>query len=269
MHAFMSRFGTTAFPLAAIVAVASVTVSPARGAAFATFDQTTDTIQAAGQTVIGTTATYEAVVQFTNGLQAGGNIYNEWTNFLEDKQLNVGPTYVFGYNHPVSSDANTFPATLSLNTWHHVAYVLDGTQERFYLDGTLVGSRGASGGDVGDSDGLGFVGGVFRDGVVRGGFLGEIDSLRLSKVARYSGNSFVPTIGNLPTDANTLLLYNFEEPPGSPTIADSSGNGHTGTVGVGFPGATSPTLLPEPGGAAIIVCAAGPLLRRRARARRS
>ena len=97
------------------------------------------------------------------------------------------------------------------------------------------------------------------------GFLGLIDSLRLSNVARYSGNSFVPTIGNLSPDANTLLLFNFDESPGSTTIADLSGNGHTGTLATGFREATPPTLSPEPGGATMIGVAVAAMLRRRPR----
>jgi len=271
MNAFTSCLtapGRLSLVAAATAVSLSLCTASARGAAFATFDETTDTISVTGQTIIGNTATYEATLQFTDALQGGGMVFNEWTNFLEDKQFNIGPTYVFGYAHPVSPDANTVAATIALNAWHHVAYVLDTNQERFYLDGTLIGSKSLGGGDVGDSDGLPFVGAVPRDSVVASSFRGLIDSLRISDTARYSGNSFVPTIGDLPTDANTLLLFNFDEPPGSTTIADASGNGHTGTLGTGFREATSPTLAPEPGGAAILAGAAAALLRRRQRNRR-
>ncbi|NQU20164.1 MAG: PEP-CTERM sorting domain-containing protein [Candidatus Nealsonbacteria bacterium] len=68
----------------------------------------------------------------------------------------------------------------------------------------------------------------------------------MSDSARYSGISFTPPTGDLTSDANTQLLYNFNDPPGSTTVLDESPFGRTGTLGVGFGGATSPTLVPEP-----------------------
>jgi hypothetical protein len=44
-------------------------------------------------------------------------------------------------------------------------------------------------------------------------------------------------------DGNTLVLYNFDEPPGNRVLKDLSGSGHTGTLGTGLPGATSPSLV--------------------------
>jgi len=79
--------------------------------------------------------------------------------------------------------------------------------------------------------------------------VGYLDSVRLSNSARYTGGSFAAPSGDLGNDANTLLLYNFNEAPGSTTVADGSSNGWTGTLGDGFDGATSPQLMaavPEP-----------------------
>jgi hypothetical protein len=231
--------------LAALVWTAGDARAQSAGSA-AFFDEATDTIQVSGQTTIGTTSTYEAVVSFpTSG--ASGRVFNEWTNFQEDKLLEVGLSYIFGFNFPDSAggiQANDL--TLSTDTWHHVAYVDDGSQERLYLDGTLVASQVNGSGDVGDSDGLAHVGAIFRDGVVRPGFVGHIDSLRISNTARYSGESFTAPTGDLASDADTLLLYNFNDPAGSTTVADSSGNGRTGTLGAGFGGATSPELGAAP-----------------------
>jgi hypothetical protein len=49
------------------------------------------------------------------------------------------------------------------------------------------------------------------------------------------------------SDANTLLLYNFDEPPGSATVADGGPLGRTGTLGQGFETATSPQPGSLPG----------------------
>ena len=229
------------FIVTALVAVASVSQA---GVAF--FDDLTDTIEVSGQTVFGTAATYEAIVLWPSAHGGGGStIFNEWQNFFEDKYLAVvpGPSgALYGYNHPINGGSVLTGATpVSFDQWHHVAFVYDGSEERLYLDGTLVQSRPASG-DISDADGLGYVGGIFRDGAARDSFIGLIDVLRLSDVARYTGSSFTPPSPDMTSDANTVLLYTFDEAPGSTTVADGSSLTRTGTLGAGFGGATSPLL---------------------------
>ncbi len=225
--------------LAALVLGASSAQAQSAGSA-AFFGESTDTIQVSGQTVIGTTSTYEAVISFpTSG--ASGLLFNEWTWGEEDKMLGAGFSDITGYNYPNVLRVLVGSVTLSPNVWHHVAFVYDGSQEHIYLDGTLVASRAASG-EVGDASGLAHIGAIFRDGSINSGFVGYMDSLRISNVARYSGQSFTPPSGDLASDANTQLLYNFNDAEGSPTVQDSSPNGRTGTLGAGFTGATSPQL---------------------------
>jgi hypothetical protein len=227
------------------LAVGGVVVSFDASAAWAgsaLFAAGTDSIQVAGQTEVGDTATYEAVVLFPEGTGAFGVVFNEWTDFSEDKQLYLGPTAFQGYAYP-----RGFPTGLIANPnltreqWHHVAFVADASEERLYVDGVLVSSR-AAGGDIGDGTGLGYVGAIPRDGNCVHGFVGQIDSLRISDVARYSGPSFEAPIGDLTSDENTVLLYNFNEPAGSTTVNDESPLDRAGTLGLGCAGATSPEL---------------------------
>jgi concanavalin A-like lectin/glucanase superfamily protein len=232
---------TLAFMITALVAFASVSQA---GVAF--FDDVTDTIEVSGQTVFGTAATYEAIVLWPSAHGGGGStLFNEWQDFVEDKYLAVvpGPSGgLYGYNHPVNGGSVITGATpVSFDQWHHVAFVYDGSEERLYLDGTLVQSRPASG-DISDGDGLGYVGGIYRDGAARDSFIGLIDVLRLSDVARYTGSSFTPPSPAMTSDANTVLLYTFDDAPGSTTVADASSLARTGTLGAGFGGATSPIL---------------------------
>lgn len=227
--------------LAGVLVVLNLLLCPGAFAQFAHFARNTDTIEISGSIVLGSSATYEArVIPTTDVL---GKIYNEWHSGQDDKQLRVSrqgiSAYAFPVNAPVFFD---IPASISDNAFHHVAYVYDGSEERIYLDGFLLAKRPA-GGDIGDYWPMATgIGALFRDGYVHPAFVGYIDSIRISNNARYSGTSFVPPSGDLAPDANTLLLYNFSEAAGSATVADSSGNGHTGTLGIGFGGATSPEL---------------------------
>ena len=220
-------------------------------ASYILFDQSTDTIDVTGQITIGTSITYEARILFTDDYNGIGKIFNEWTNAREDKRLYAGPQGFGGYNYPTAPSGTPIYSNspLTINNSHHIAYVYDGSEERLYLDGQLKESRTASG-NVGDGSGHAHIGAIFRDGKINSGFIGYMDTLRISDTARYSTSSFLPAGGDLSSDANTLLLYNFTELSGSSTVLDLSGNGHDGTLAVGFSGATSPTFsapVPIPG----------------------
>jgi hypothetical protein len=62
-------------------------------------------------------------------------------------------------------------------------------------------------------------------------FNGALDEVRISNVARYTGNFSVPT-APFAADANTLGLWSFDAGSGQ-TAADESGNGNNGRLGSG------------------------------------
>jgi hypothetical protein len=237
----------------------------------ARFDAVTDTIGIDGQTVLGTAATFEARVLLQPG--GSGSIYMEQVSGREDKRLalnETGPAAI-GFTLPTNQTTFFAPATVSTGVFHHIAFVRDGTEERLYLDGSLVGSRSVSG-DIDDSPNTApAVGAQFFDqtAILSNAFIGLIDTLRISNVARYSGASFSAPTGDLGSDAGTLILYNFNAADLSGNqLADLSGNGHTGTLGAGFVGATAPEILsavPEPGVWALMLGGACLLLTRRRR----
>ncbi len=235
--------------LLAGVALACAAISSSAVAQVAFFSRNTDTIRLPGATVLGTTATYETRILLLPGSPAGARVWNEHLAAGEDKTLIVAPTSLYGYAWPVASpNALVISTAVTTCAWHHIAYVKDTNQERMYLDGVLVGSRSSSG-SVSNATGgaaVAAVGAIRRtEGIFNGGFLGFIDTLRISNVARYSAN-FSPPPGDLSTDANTLLLLNFNEPRGATTVADLSGHGENGSLTQWFSGATLPELCPSP-----------------------
>ena len=230
------------------------------------FNDSTDTIRVDGNTTLGSAATYEALIQFP-AAAANGVVFNEWENSVEDKGLFGGTATVSGISYP-AGNLIVPTVTLGLNQWHHIAYVYDGSEQRMYLDGNLVGSTTGSGPISNSSSGVPFVGALIRGSLIPS-FQGYMDTLRISDIARYSGASFTAPTGDFTTDANTQLLYNFNEAPGSTVAVDSSGFGRDGTLGTGFAGATSPEFVaatPEPTSTLLLLGSGAMLLLRRRRA---
>lgn len=111
-------------------------------AGVARFERTTDTISVSGGLSLGNAATFEARILLTHPITNYAFVFNEWTDGQEDKTLvlSTGPM-LYGFAYPVGGSGLTASDILSLNEWHHIAYVYDGTEERLYLDGSLRASR--------------------------------------------------------------------------------------------------------------------------------
>ncbi|MFH0908282.1 MAG: LamG-like jellyroll fold domain-containing protein [bacterium] len=239
------RHGVWGLRLSAVGAltVGALFLGPSSGSADVTngvlsFTRVNDTVQIGGQTELTNAVTFEAVFRLA-AANSTGAIFNEWTADEEDKQLWVGPN-ILRANGILSGGNIDANVSVSVDAWHHVAYVYDGSEQRFYLDGVLVSNRATSG-NFDSSSGQGYLGGNPHPGWSNS-FIGCLDSFRISTTARYAGASFTPPQGDIATDPGTALLYNFNESPGSSIIYDLSGNGHTGTLGTGFSGATAPAL---------------------------
>lgn len=217
-------------------------------AQYAVFDQVSDTIAIPGNTTVGGALTIEARVRFCESLpstDAHGHIFAEQESALEEKTLRGGATGIVGWAH---RGLGEFPlgvtVPVSENVWHHVAFVVQGSEERLYLDGVLAGSRVLSG-SVTNSAGSAMAVGALRDvdaPPYRNSFRGVLDEVRVSNVVRYSGSAFNPPTGDLASDGNTVLLYHFNG-----NANDSSPSGFHGTLGIGFSGATSPLITDAAG----------------------
>jgi hypothetical protein len=112
--------------------------------------------------------------------------------------------------------------TVTLNVWHHVAAIYDGSQMRVYLDGALDGSQPYTWTPPNIST-------LFRIGretyiYAPFNYNGQIDEVRVSAGARYTGNFSAQK--HLTADATTKGLWRFD----GQTANDSSGNGNNGTL---------------------------------------
>ncbi|WP_374711143.1 LamG domain-containing protein [Roseiflexus sp.] len=106
---------------------------------------------------------------------------------------------------------------LQANQWYHVAATYDNGTARVFVNG-VAGTSGS-------------VGTVSHMPVVRlggmtgyGSFAGQIDDVRISRIARYTGN-FTPPSAPLTADTETVALYVFDEGSGQ-TASDASENGY-------------------------------------------
>ena len=117
----------------------------------------------------------------------------------------------------------------NLNAWHHIAVTRDGANTaRIFIDGVLRGT--VSGTVAPTTTGLGAFGIGDAGDAADEYFPGLLDEVRISNIARYTGN-FTPQTAPFSPDANTVALYHLDEGTGQ-TLADASGNGRNGFLGI-------------------------------------
>jgi hypothetical protein len=97
--------------------------------------------------------------------------------------------------------------TVQVNTWTHLAYVRFQGTWSWYINGSLSGS-GSDLTDIVFTDEQMFIG--YGGEKTAQHFRGNIDELRVSKIARYTAAGFVPSVEPFPTK-------------GEPTIGETSG----------------------------------------------
>ncbi len=127
-------------------------------------------------------------------------------------------------------DYNTAGTYLTIGQWRHVAVVFDaGYDAHFYVDGNLVQTVPDSAPPIGSSRDL-LIGRNPCESEAAEPWNGQIDEVRIWTTARTAqqiayGVLAVPAAGT----PNLAGFWRFEENTGA-TTADSSGNGHTGTL---------------------------------------
>ena len=106
-----------------------------------------------------------------------------------------------------------------LGGWYHLAAVFDNNADSIslYLDGFRLMNTSFNQDNYNSAATL-FIG---------NGWKGRIDELRFSDTVRYSGPAYNIQTTPFTNDANTIALWHFDEPIGSTSFADSSGNSNT------------------------------------------
>ena len=108
-------------------------------------------------------------------------------------------------------------------SWSHVAVTYNGTTLKIWVNGVEDFSVDATG-SISDSGNPLYIG---TDISNSHNFEGIIDEVRISNTVRYT-STFTPST-SFSSDGNTVALWKFNEGSGT-TAADSSSNGHTGTL---------------------------------------
>lgn len=228
---------------------------------YARFSVASDTIRIQGNTVFNQgDFTYEMRIRFTPGAPRG-HVISEQRDTYEDKVVTLaanGGYLVTGCQ--LLPGSGYFSGTLPnfpQDQWMHLAYVHEGPNVKFYVNGSLVQTRAQNQCYV-DHPGSWMSIGMFRYGAGWNGgsapfpsFLGDLDWIRVSSGARYTDNFTPPYECEVSSDSQTQLLLKFNEPAGTTTLTDESPNHFVCNPGLPVsPGvtATAPTLGLTSGG---------------------
>ena len=173
------------------------------------------------------------------GTATSGAIVARWDTGTPAKsfEVYVGGSKLVG---AMSTDGNatvtTTTGTTNVNddVWHHGAYIRNGNVQTLYVDGVSEGTPGSATGVWFTSAAEVTVGAQGTVASPNFFYTGNVDEVRISDIARETGN-FTPQTEQYTSDANTLLLIHSGEDivsgtTGSgATFVDSGNTGHTVT----------------------------------------
>jgi 3',5'-cyclic AMP phosphodiesterase CpdA len=127
---------------------------------------------------------------------------------------------------------------LPIGSWHHVAGIHDQREVRLYVDGKLVGTRAAVGRRKVNEHPFYIGADPDRRGAPNRFFSGKIDEVRVSKVARYTGDGYDMPLRH-EADNDTILLLHMDKTLGVFHPDQSARSAHGVAVGEGA------RLMPE------------------------
>jgi hypothetical protein len=227
-----------------LAATAGLWLQASASAQSAQFSNPTDTVKVFGETVLGASFTIEAVLMRQSAEGGSNRVFGEQLDSQEDKGFSVSASGIGGsvWSGACNPSGLGTSTTVPVGEWHHVAFVRDGGAFTIYIDGqvSLTGpascpSFNAAGGNMA----IGAFPYTFQ-AYVQPSFIGRIDWFRVSSVARYTAPFAVPC--EPASDNATVMLFKFNDPPGTTNPVDSGPSHFNATVGTGFPDATSPVF---------------------------
>ena len=131
-----------------------------------------------------------------------------------------------GSNRSVFSQTTTSHG-ISNSTWHHCAMVRNGNEFNVYIDGNSKVNQTSSG-TIATGGGICF--GAYMSRIETAASLqGYFDEMRVSKIARYTGN-FTPSTTVFTDDADTVLLIHSDSTQGNTTVSDDASSGRPKTI---------------------------------------
>ena len=228
---------TAMIAVASAMAAGTMSFAASSERGVARFTLPSDTIRIQGNTVFpGTDWTYELHIRLDAGLPPRGGfaIVSEQRDTFEDKSLGIVDDAFFkadtrGAN--CGSDPAVSPVPVNVpNHWRHLAWVRSGSSLRLYVDGLIDSEWTSTPSCTGNHPGSWMSIGMFRYGAgyipgpIIAAFSGDLDWIRISKVARYTQEFVPPCEAELVADADTELLLRFNEGPGATVLIDESPN---------------------------------------------
>ena len=175
-----------------------------------------DAVQVPGTGPLTIEAWIQPAANNESGLLIVGGNDNGWSFELNGGQLTLWVETTTGWF------SNEHPTALQGGQWYHVAATYDSNAIRTYVDGNAANPTATGNLRQGSLLRLGGIDGyAYYDGT--------IDEVRISNMLRYNGSFTMPDAPfNL--DANTLLLWHFDEGVGQ-TVNDISASNIDGTLG--------------------------------------
>jgi hypothetical protein len=151
------------------------------------------------------------------------------TNLTDDSSITVNQFQIwYTYGGPSQGTidwrfgATTWKSgtTVAVDTWHHIALVRSGGTTKMYVNGTSDGNTSSNTNDLGTTtyDKLYF--GIIQ-ATGNNEFYQNMDEIRVSTVARYTGN-FTPSTSEFTNDSDTVLLLHCNGTNGSTSITDDN-----------------------------------------------
>lgn len=166
----------------------------------------------------------------------GSGVYTGWGVFSNNPQFTgkLGMVYFLEPGGIPNKVIWNFGVDCPEDSWNHLAVVRSGNTATAYLNGTSISTRSITNGFAGDSNNEGLLIGALQPNAIIGTpdyglnpYVGYMDQIRISSIARYTEDFLVPGVPFIVDDDTLLLLNNLtaKEQSDGTVESNSLGNG--------------------------------------------